>query len=127
MTHLLAVAAGGALGALARWGVTEWVQGRTGLAFPWGTMAVNLTGCLLIGVAYGAFQGLELSPALRLFVTLGVLGAFTTFSTFGYEGVNLMQQGHPVRALAYVTLSVGLGFALVMVGLALGRALAPGQ
>ena len=127
MTQLLAVAAGGALGALARWGVSLWVQGRSGLGFPWGTVAVNLAGCLAIGVVYGLFQGVELPPALRLFVTLGFLGAFTTFSTFGYESVNLLQQGHPGRALGYVALSVVAGLALVLVGLALGRGLAPGR
>lgn len=127
MTQLLAVAAGGALGALARWGVSVLIQSRTGLAFPWGTLGVNLLGCLVIGVVYGLFQGVELPQAVRLFVTLGFLGAFTTFSTFGYESVNLLQQGHPGRALAYVALSVMAGLALVVAGLALGRGLVPGR
>jgi CrcB protein len=123
MVHLLAVAAGGALGAVARWLASEWIRGRTGLGFPWGTLGVNLSGCLLIGLAYGSFAGLEVPPGWRAFLTVGFLGAFTTFSTFGYETVNLVQQGHSARALGYVTGSVVGGFVLVLVGLSLGREL----
>jgi CrcB protein len=106
--------------------MSTWVQGRLGLEFPWGTLSVNLVGCLLIGVAYGAFEAVALPDPLRHFVTLGVLGAFTTFSTFSYETVALVQQGQGVRALAYVVGSVAAGFALVLAGLEVGRGVAGG-
>ncbi|MEQ9568693.1 MAG: fluoride efflux transporter CrcB [Longimicrobiales bacterium] len=121
-----AVALGGALGALARWGLSDWVQGRTGLQFPWGTLAVNLVGAFLLGLAYGAFEHVELSADLRAFLTLGFLGAFTTFSTFSYEGVLLLQSGETARAVGYLGGSVVSGVLLAVLGLSLGRALGSG-
>ncbi len=122
----LAVALGGALGALGRWSATSWIQTRTGLAFPWGTLAVNVVGALLLGVAYGAFEQLRLPPELRAFLTVGFLGAFTTFSTFSYETVLLMQGGHTARAVGYVAGSVIAGIVFALVGLALGRGIGAG-
>lgn len=121
----LAVALGGALGALARWGASSWIQLRTGLQFPWGTLAVNLSGAFLLGLLYGALEHATLSDASRAFVGLGFLGAFTTFSTFSYEAVLLMQGGQAARALAYVAGSVVAGVVLVIAGLAAGRGLGP--
>lgn len=119
----LAVALGGALGALGRWAASSWIQGRTGLQFPWGTLGVNLAGAFLLGVAYGTFEHIQLSAATRAFMTLGFLGAFTTFSTFSYEAVLLLQRGETGRALGYVGGSVVAGLLAVVVGLAVGRSL----
>lgn len=121
-----AVALGGALGALARWGMSDWVQGRTGLRFPWGTLLVNLTGAFVLGLAYGVFEHVRLSPDVRAFLTLGFLGAFTTFSTFSYEAVLLLQNGETGRALGYLGGSVVAGVILAALGLSLGRAFGPG-
>lgn len=122
----LAVALGGALGALARWGVSDWVHSRTGLQFPWGTLVVNLTGAFLLGLAYGAFEQVALSDVTRAFLTLGFLGAFTTFSTFSYEAVLLLQGGEAGRALGYLAGSVAAGVVLAVVGLGVGRAVGSG-
>lgn len=119
----LAVALGGALGALARWGASSWIQTRAGLQFPWGTLGVNILGGFLLGVAYGVFEHVTLSAATRSFVTLGFLGAFTTFSTFSYEAVLLLQRGDTGRALAYLGGSVVAGLLAVVLGLAVGRSL----
>ncbi len=121
-----AVALGGALGALARWGMSDWVQGRAGLRFPWGTLLVNLTGAFLLGLAYGVFEHVRLSADARAFLTLGFLGAFTTFSTFSYEAVLLLQNGETGRALGYLGGSVVAGVILAALGLSLGRAFGPG-
>ena len=117
----LAVALGGALGALARWGTSGWIQSRTGLQFPWGTLGVNLLGAFLLGTAYGVFENVQLPPAARAFMTLGFLGAFTTFSTFSYEAVLLLQRGETSRAVGYVGGSVIAGLLAVVLGLAIGR------
>ena len=130
MLNALAVAAGGALGSLARWGVSEWSLSRVGPGFPWGTLAVNLTGSLLVGVAWGLLgpasaeaPSAGATPA-RLLLIVGFLGAFTTFSTFSHETVLMVQQGHGARAAGYVTASIvgGLLFALVGLALASGAA-----
>jgi CrcB protein len=117
----LAVALGGALGALARWGASGWIQARTGLQFPWGTLGVNLLGAFLLGTAYGVFEHAQLPPAARSFLTLGFLGAFTTFSTFSYEAILLLQRGEASRAVGYIGGSVMAGLLAVVLGLALGR------
>ena len=122
--NVVAVALGGALGALARWGASSWIQGRTGLQFPWGTLWVNLCGAFLLGVVYGALERVEFGEATQAFLTLGFLGAFTTFSTFSYEAVLLMQSGEPGKALGYVGGSVLAGIVLVVLGLGVGRAIA---
>jgi len=124
MTALF-IALGGAAGALARYGLGGWVQNRAGFAFPWGTLAVNVAGCLLLGLAAGLFQGVRLTPDLRALITIGFLGAFTTFSTFGYETVVLIQEGAWVRAAAYALGSVAIGIVAVWVGLRLGAVLLP--
>lgn len=117
----LAVALGGALGALARWGASSWIQTRTGLQFPWGTLGVNLLGAFLLGTAYGVFENVQLPTASRSFLTLGFLGAFTTFSTFSYEAVLLLQRGETGRAVGYLGGSVAAGLLAVILGLAVGR------
>ncbi|CAN5201090.1 N/A [soil metagenome] len=117
---LVYVAAGGALGALARYGIATWVQGRSGGTFPWGTLAVNLSGSFLLGLALPVLERLALGLEVRALVAVGLLGAFTTFSTFSYEAVQLLQAGEWVRAGGYVFGSVVLGLLGVTIGLALG-------
>jgi len=107
MTRLVAIAAGGAIGAVLRYWVSTAVQGRTGTIFPYGTLTVNVVGSLLIGFLYiWLLERLAEGPAVRAFLLIGLLGAFTTFSTFSLETLNLMESGHLVKALVNVLASV---------------------
>ena len=118
------VALGGALGALARYGISGWVYDRMGENFPWGTLIVNLVGCLALGMVIRWLQVSAVSPEVRPFLTIGVLGAFTTFSTFSYETVALLQEGQWLRAGLYMGGSVALGLIAMVAGMALVTALA---
>ena len=118
------VALGGALGALARYGISGWVYDRLGENFPWGTLVVNLVGCLALGLVIRWLQVSAVAPELRPFLTIGVLGAFTTFSTFSYETVALLQEGQWLRAGLYMGGSVVLGLIAMVAGMALATAFA---
>ena len=117
MSLLIWIALGGALGALARYGLAGWVQDGTAGTFPWGTLVVNVLGCFLLGFAFRLLQFSALPPALRGAVTVGFLGAFTTFSTFSLEAVGLIQEERWARAIGYVGGSVALGLVALVVGL----------
>jgi CrcB protein len=121
-----AVGAGGFFGALARYGLSGWVHRQTLLAgFPYGTLLVNLIGCLLIGVVVGLAESKELfGPEFRNFILVGLLGGFTTFSTFGYETFALIQDADYARAAISVGLHVVLGLTLVWFGYALATSMA---
>lgn len=114
---LLYIAIGGAVGALARYGLGGWVQSRAGFGFPWGTLVVNLLGCLLIGFGVRYLEAVPLGPEVRALVAVGVLGAFTTFSTFSYETVALLEDGAWGRAAGYSFGSLVLGIAAVYIGM----------
>jgi CrcB protein len=114
---------GGGLGAVARFGLGALVLARTGEGFPWGTLVVNWSGCLAIGVLAAWLAATPHPPALRLFLVTGVLGGFTTFSAFGLETVELVASGASAQALLYVAGSVLGGLAAVALGLGAGRAL----
>lgn len=104
MTKYLLVAAGGALGAMARYALSGWVSGTADGRFPYGTLAVNLIGSFIIGFFLTlALERFSWSPELRVFVTVGFLGAFTTFSTFSYETVELLRGG------IYLTACLNMG------------------
>jgi CrcB protein len=117
----LAIGLGGAIGAMARHALGQYVMRRLGsTGFPYGTVIVNLAGCLAIGVFAGAAAGGRLSgaPALRSFVVIGVLGGFTTFSAFGLDTLTLLQEGRSPAAAANVAVQVGLGLLAVWAGFA---------
>ena len=121
MAYLLA-ALGGALGALARWGVAEAFGGRPG-GWPWATLSANLTGCLLIGVLLAVLLArFPRSTRLRPFLAVGVLGGYTTYSTFAVDAVRLTEAGAWVGAVGYVVASVLGGVACVLLGLMAARA-----
>ena len=119
---LLVVGVGGALGAISRYLASGWVQDMTGGPFPWGTMAVNVTGSLALGFVLVWLQA-NVSVELRQFIALGFLGSFTTFSTFSYEAVALVRDGELWRAGGYVTGSVALGTLGLVAGMSLATAL----
>lgn len=114
---LLYIAMGGAAGALARYGLAGWVHERAGFAFPWGTLVVNVLGSFLIGFALRYLEAVRLSPDVRALVAVGILGGFTTFSTFSYETIALMQAGAWSRAAGYAFGSLILAVAAVWVGI----------
>jgi fluoride exporter len=120
---LIAIGVGGMVGAYLRYRISGWVYGRTGTGFPWGTLAVNLSGSLVLGMLLPLLEVRAAGPELRGFVTVGVLGAFTTFSTFAFETLRLLQDGYRMRALLYVSASLSLGLGLIWVGFTLGRSL----
>lgn len=103
----LAVAIGGALGAMGRFAVVSYLAPVVGSRFPLGTLAVNLLGSFVIGICYVVLdEKLGASPEWRLFIMTGFLGAFTTFSTFSLDALSLWNSGFPMTALAYVLATV---------------------
>ena len=120
----LVLFAGGGVGAALRYALGLWVDERTGPGFPWGTFAVNVTGCLAIGViATLADEHAWISPTGRLLLVTGLLGGFTTFSTFGMETWQLVEDGAGWLALANAGGSVVAGVAAVVLGAVLTRQL----
>lgn len=121
MLNVLAVAAGGALGAAARYGLSGLASRVSDRGFPYGTLLVNLLGCLLIGFLVPWMLGdRTVRPEVRAFVLIGLLGGLTTFSTYGYEVVAQLEDGQWGRAAWIVLLHNGLGIALVLLGYRLG-------
>ena len=124
MTRLLIVAAGGALGAVSRYGVGVWAQRLFPSAqWPWATLAVNVVGGLLMGLLAGwlAFRGGAHSESLRLFAAVGVLGGFTTFSAFSLEAALMIERRQLAMAGGYVAVSVVLSIAALFIGLMVAR------
>jgi fluoride exporter len=116
----LAVAAAGAVGALLRWQIGVAIGLRS---FPWTTLAVNVVGCFALAVLLAGPGATRWSPTTTTAVAVGLLGSFTTFSTFGYETFTLLRTDEPARAAAYVGLSVAGGVAATALGWAVGRSL----
>lgn len=118
---ILAIAAGGALGAVLRYLVSGWVQGWGGTRFPWGTLAVNVVGSFALGwLMAGLIENATTDSSVRAFWTIGVLGAFTTFSTFSYETLVLISIGDWAAGIANVAANLGFGLAAALVGLRIG-------
>jgi CrcB protein len=114
---LLFIGLGGAVGALARHGLITWVDSWAGTTFPWGTLTVNVTGSFLIGLLMGYVEVTPMSPALRTLLAVGLLGSFTTFSTYALETVALVRDGFAMRAALYSFGSLALGAVAVCAGL----------
>lgn len=121
LINAAAVGSGGFLGALARYGLSGLVQRHVSFTiFPYGTLVVNAVGCLVIGIVAGLAESRQLfGPVFRKFVLIGILGGFTTFSTFGYETFAMVRDGQHSRAAVNVGLNIVLGLALVWLGYAL--------
>ena len=124
---VLWVAVAGALGALARWGLGVWLGERLGGAFPWGTLAVNLIGCFLLGVVMEATERVGWLPGpTRLVLAVGFIGALTTFSTFEFETFQLARRGAVMLGAVNFAANVLFGYLLLWAGGALVARLARG-
>ena len=122
MPVILGVALGGALGASARYGLDRLIERLSSAVFPWSTFSINITGCFAIGVVSAALVDRHHLPAwVRIGLVVGVVGGYTTFSTFAQETLDLADIHHVAVAFAYVVASVGVGLAAVYAGTALGR------
>ncbi|MEE2755146.1 MAG: fluoride efflux transporter CrcB [Myxococcota bacterium] len=120
VSSVFAVAVGGALGCVCRFGIASFFS--AGLQFPVGTFSANMIGCFLIGLAYVVFShNVALPAVLRLSILVGFLGGFTTFSSFGLESIRLIEAGRIQLALVYVLSSNLVGLALVYAGTRLGQ------
>ena len=115
--HILMVALGGAVGAVARYGLSRLVELWAGTTFPFGTLVVNVLGCLAIGLVMGwVSTRSELSDTVRLMLVVGFLGSLTTFSTFGADTITLVRDGMVPQALGNVALNLVVGFGAVLLG-----------
>ena len=122
--HWLAVAIGGALGAMARYGISGWIFDSTGHKFPYATLSVNVMGSLVMGGLFVLIlEKGALPPEMRSLLMIGFLGAFTTFSTFSLDALGLWQNGHLFLALVYALGTVVLCLAAITVAVWLTRLL----
>lgn len=121
MVKLLLIALGGALGSLARYSASGFAQQKYGGVFPVGTLTVNLAGSFLIGLLWGLAENSTLNPNVRTFLFVGILGGFTTFSTFSLETLNLLRDGEFKLALVNILLNNVVGIVLAFVGLMLAK------
>lgn len=122
MSQTLAIAAGGAIGALMRYWMSIWVYAKLGSDFPYGTLAVNVLGSLIMGVLYVLLvERLDLDPIWRAALLVGLLGAFTTFSAFSIETLNLIESRENIKALLNIFFSVVLCIFAAWAGVIAGR------
>jgi CrcB protein len=118
--RLALIAIFGAAGTLARYGLQGLVQIRTGTAFPYGTLLINLSGCFLLGlIGQFTLNRLVISPDWRVAIAVGFFGGYTTFSSFGWETAKMLEDGEWARATAYVSASVVAGLLLSVAGIRL--------
>lgn len=119
---ILLIALLGAAGTLARYGVQGAVQTRSGGTFPYATLLVNLTGCFFLGlIGQYTLNRMVISPDWRVAIAVGFFGGYTTFSSFGWESVKMMENGEWARASAYVGASVAAGLLLTVAGIRLAN------
>jgi len=122
VSQTIAIAAGGAVGALLRFWVSTGVYALLGRGFPYGTLSVNVLGSLLMGFLYVLFlERMTVGPEVRGALLIGLLGAFTTFSTFSIETLNLISQADYTKAILNVLLSVVACIFAAWIGLIIGR------
>jgi CrcB protein len=122
MAVAFAVAFGGALGAVSRYGVDTWIERHAESAFPWATFAINVSGCFAVGFLIAVFVDRHRAPEwLRLGLVVGFCGGYTTFSTFGQETLDLVETRAIAVATSYIMASVAVGVVAVLIGTRLGR------
>ena len=120
--NIFLIAIGGALGSVARYLLSSFVLRATGTLFPLGTFVVNAVGCLVFGIIAGAAtERVQLAPGLRLFLLTGILGGFTTFSSYAFESFGLLQDGQFAAALINILGQVVAGLLGMWIGFAVSR------
>lgn len=118
MKTILLIGSGGFLGSVARYGLQQVMHKIIPSAFPFGTLLVNIIGCFIIGLIYGSMgKSNWLTEDWKLFLAIGICGGFTTFSSFSYENIKLMQEGQTFQALLYIAASVIVGLAMTYIGI----------
>lgn len=122
--RILLIALGGAIGSVCRYGFGGFVYRLFGTVFPWGTLAVNLIGSLVIGFLWAAFDRAAIGSNMRMFVFGGILGGFTTFSSYTLETFNLLHAGETRLAITNMLVSNLAGVAAVFIGFAIFRYIA---
>jgi CrcB protein len=126
MSPLLAVALGAVVGAPLRYHLDRLVQNRLDSVFPWGTLLVNVLGCLVLGFLWSGSQSGALGPSSYALLGTGFCGAFTTYSTFSFETLRLAESGAFRAAAVNVGASLGAGLGAALLGFALGHTVWPG-
>ncbi len=121
MQKLLFIALGGVIGALLRYAVSGLTYRYLDGVLPWGTLVVNLVGAVLIGFLWGTFEGIAVSPDLRALVFIGIIGSFTTLSTYSLETFLLFREGEIALALVNMLVTNVLSIVLVFAGFAVSR------
>jgi CrcB protein len=120
--RLLLIAVFGAIGTLARYGLQGFVQVKMGSTFPYGTLAINLTGCFFLGlIGQITLNRMVISSELRMAIAIGFFGGYTTFSSFGWETAKMLEAGEWLWATTYVASSVVLGLFLSVAGIRLAN------
>lgn len=122
MPLVLAIAVGGAFGAVSRYGLDSFIEHRSDSVFPWATFTVNVSGCLAVGFVIAAFDQRQSVPDwVRAGLVVGFCGGYTTFSTFAQETFHLIEAREIAIAMASITASVAMGMLAVLIGVRLGR------
>jgi CrcB protein len=125
LMNVLVVAGGSALGGSLRYLVSLWTQARGWTSFPWATLIVNVVGCFLITLILTVAAALTMRTNLRLFLTTGIMGGLTTYSTFDYETTKFFQDGAPLMAFANIGATLIACFVAGLLGIALARLVVP--
>ena len=123
MKEMLWIGVGGFAGANARYLLGTWIAERLGASFPYGTFVINVTGSFALGLLVALIEGHGLSPVVRLSLAIGFLGAYTTFSTFTFETLRLIENGNALLALTNAVGSLVVGLLAGLLGMVVGRAL----
>ncbi len=123
MIKLLAVAFGGSIGAVLRFLIYELIEAKYHSDFPWATLTVNLIGSLVIGFLWGYFARIYVSPGMRLLIFVGILGSFTTFSTFAFDNFSLIKSGDYIYMVSYLLATNVFGISLAVGGYLLSKAI----
>jgi CrcB protein len=119
--HFIALAAAGAVGTLLRAGCTTVAAKILGPAFPWGTLAANVVGSFALGAVYALTRSRAITPEQETVLLVGLLGGFTSYSSFAFQSVSMLESGRGAAALAYMAATNALGLAAVWAGIRCGR------
>jgi fluoride exporter len=125
LTSVLVVGAGSFLGGALRYLVSLWTQARGWTTFPWATLIVNVVGCFLITFILTIAAAVTMRANLRLFLTTGIMGGLTTYSTFDYETTKFFQDGAPISALANIGVTLVACFVAGLLGITVARVVVP--